>query len=180
MDVPEGYTVTYGAFGNIIYVTNTKDSDPPPPSDPVELTVRKVWAGDDDALEDRPDSVGVTLYSGSTAIETVWLGEWNNWTYCWENLDANGDWNVLEVYIPNGYTPFYSVNGNVVTITNTSTLIQTGQLNWPIPVLGSLGTIMIFLWHCDYVEEEKEWQCLKNRYYLRYCGSGADAVSAAP
>jgi len=32
----------------------------------------------------------------------------------------------------------------VVTITNTATLIQTGQLNWPILVLGGLGVLMIF------------------------------------
>ena len=31
----------------------------------------------------------------------------------------------------------------MVTITNTATLIQTGQLNWPIPVLGGLGALML-------------------------------------
>ena len=30
-----------------------------------------------------------------------------------------------------------------MTITNTSTLIQTGQMNWPIPVLGGLGLLLI-------------------------------------
>lgn len=143
VEVPTGYTATYSTFGNIVYITNTKDSAPPTPSSPVDLTVRKVWEGDDDTLADRPDSVGITLYNGSTAIETIWLGEWNNWSYSWENLDANGNWSVLETNVPNGYTPSYSVHGNVVTVTNTSTLIQTGQLIWPIPVLGSLGVMMI-------------------------------------
>ena len=32
----------------------------------------------------------------------------------------------------------------MVTITNTATLIQTGQLNWPILVLGGLGALMLF------------------------------------
>ena len=33
----------------------------------------------------------------------------------------------------------------VVTVTNTATLIQTGQLNWPIAVLGGLGLVLISL-----------------------------------
>ena len=51
------------------------------------------------------------------------------------------DWCVLETGALNGYTPTYHTNGNVVTITNTATLIQTGQLHWPVPVLGSLGVL---------------------------------------
>ena len=148
-EIPEGYTVAYDTLGNIVHITNTKDtnspspSPSPSPSEPVDLTVRKVWAGDDGALAKRPNSAGVTLYNGSTAIETVWLGEWNNWTYSWQNLDGDGDWSVLEVSIPDGYTPSYSVDRDVVTITNTSTLIDAGQLNWPIPVLGGLGVLML-------------------------------------
>lgn len=49
----------------------------------------------------------------------------------------------LETGIPKGYTPSYRTNGDVVTITNTATLIQTGQLNWPILLLGGLGVLMI-------------------------------------
>ena len=56
---------------------------------------------------------------------------------------GDGDWSVLETGIPKGYTPSYRTKGDVVTITNTATLIQTGQMNWPIPVLGSLGALMI-------------------------------------
>ena len=33
----------------------------------------------------------------------------------------------------------------MVTITNTRTLIQTGQLNWPIWVLGGAGVILVVL-----------------------------------
>ena len=45
---------------------------------------------------------------------------------------------VLETNIPKGYVPSYSVSadGTVVTITNSKSLIQTGQLNWPVWVLG--------------------------------------------
>lgn len=154
VDVPDGYTVDYDKDGNTIHVINSKDDpiippdpdvpvDPPDvPSDPVYLTVKKTWSGDEDALDKRPESVGITLYDGKTAVETVWLGDWNNWTYTWSNLDGKGDWGVLEV-VPKGYTPSYSVSGRVITVTNTATLIQTGQMNWPVPVLGGLGALMI-------------------------------------
>lgn len=152
--VPEGYTVDYEKDGNTVHVINSKDDpvippDPdipvvPPdvPADPVRLTVKKSWSGDEDAVDKRPESVGITLYDGKSAVETVWLGDWNNWTFTWNDLDGNGDWSVLEV-VPKGYTPSYSVSGNVITVTNTATLIQTGQMNWPVPVLGGLGALLI-------------------------------------
>ena len=100
----------------------------------------KKW---DDNGKDRPDSVKVTLYNGETAVESVWLGDWNNWSYTWRNLDGNGNWQIIETSVPNGYTPSYSYKNGVVTVTNTATLIQTGQLSWPIPVLGGLGLLLI-------------------------------------
>ena len=151
VDIPDGYTVDYEKDGNTIHVVNSKDSpdsdpdphpDPSVPSDCVYLTVKKTWSGDEDALDKRPESVGITLYNGKTAVETVWLGDWNDWTYTWSNLDGSGEWGVLEV-APKGYTPSYSVSGRVITVTNTATLIQTGQMNWPVPVLGGLGALMI-------------------------------------
>lgn len=41
--------------------------------------------------------------------------------------------------------PSYKVKGDVVTITNTKTLIQTGQLNWPIWVLAAAGILLVVL-----------------------------------
>ena len=150
-DVPEGYTVSYQTVGSVVTIINTRETinpPPPPPPPPAEkhtaLTVNKVWSGDEAQIKNRPNSVAVTLYNGTEAIETVWLGEWNNWSYTWRELDGNGDWSVLE-NIPKGYTPYYSVAGNVVTITNTAILIQTGQLNWPVALFGSVGVIMVFI-----------------------------------
>ena len=68
---------------------------------------------------------------------------WNNWSHSWKNLNAYGNWQVIETNIPRGYTPYYSVNNGVATITNSRTLIQTGQLNWPIWVLGGAGLVLI-------------------------------------
>ena len=143
-EVPAGYEATYKTEDNKVFITNYMDYEPVVPAEPVDLTVKKVWSDENDKLDIRPDSVTVTLYNGDTAVDKVTLGAWNNWSYTWTDLDGNGDWSVLETGIPKGYTPSYRTNGDVVTITNTATLIQTGQLNWPIPVLGSLGVLMIF------------------------------------
>ena len=141
--VPSGYTVSYKTEGNTTVITNTKDTPTPPPtpSEPLDITVRKVWSNDD--LKERPDSVTVTLYNGDVAYDSVRLGAWNNWSHSWKNLNAYGNWQVIETNIPRGYTPYYSVNNGVATITNSRTLIQTGQLNWPIWVIGGAGLVLI-------------------------------------
>ena len=143
VEIPDGYSVEYITDGNTITIINTLIPQEEP-KEPVQLTVNKVWSGDEAQIKNRPTSVAVTLYNGTEAIETVWLGEWNNWSYTWRELDGNGDWSVLE-NIPKGYTPYYSVAGNVVTITNTAILIQTGQLNWPVALFGSVGALMLFI-----------------------------------
>ena len=156
-EVPAGYTVSYNTVGTLTTITNTKKTPPKPdpdPSYPLDVVVRKVWSSDD--MKDRPDSVTVTLYNGDVPYETVRLGAWNNWTYTWKDLSAYGNWQVIESNIPKGYVPSYSVSGNVVTITNTRSLIQTGQLNWPIWVLGGAGLALVALGGAMLVKKKKE------------------------
>ena len=154
-DVPAGYTVSYSTVGTMTTIINTKKTPKPDsdPSYPLDVVVRKVWSSDD--MKDRPDSVTVTLYNGDVPYETVRLGAWNNWTYTWKDLSAYGNWQVIESNIPKGYVPSYSVSGNVVTITNTRSLIQTGQLNWPIWVLGGAGLVLIALGGAMLVKKKK-------------------------
>lgn len=158
-EVPAGYTVSYNTVGTLTTITNTKKTPPKPdpdpdPSYPLDVVVRKVWSSDDG--KDRPDSVTVTLYNGDVPYETVRLGAWNNWTYTWKDLSAYGNWQVIESNIPKGYVPSYSVSGNVVTITNTRSLIQTGQLNWPIWVLGGAGLVLVSLGGAMLVKKKRE------------------------
>lgn len=141
--VPVGYEVAYQTKDNAIFITNHKDYEPPVVPAPVNLTVKKVWSDENNKNGNRPSSVSVTLYNGNTAVKKVTLSEKNNWTYNWKNLDGNGKWSVLETGIPKGYTPSYSYENGIVKITNTATLIQTGQLTWPILVLGGLGILFI-------------------------------------
>ena len=143
-NVPADYTVSYSTVGTMTTITNTRNYTPPtPPTSPLDITVHKVWSSDDG--KDRPDSVTVTLYNGETAYDTVRLGAWNNWSYSWKDLNTYGNWQVIETNIPKGYVPSYHVSEGVVTITNTRSLIQTGQLNWPIWVLGGAGVILVVL-----------------------------------
>ena len=87
--------------------------------------------------------VRITLYDGETEYASVKLGESNNWSYTWKNLSADGNWQIIERNVQKGYTPSYKVKDGVVTVTNTADLIQTGQLNWPVPVLGAAGLFLL-------------------------------------
>ena len=123
------------------------DTKPEPkPEEPEKkyLEVDKVWAG---SGKNRPDSVTIQLLDGNTVIDTVTLGDWNNWHYSWNDLDGEGshDWNVKELEVPAGYSVSYSFDGTTFTVRNTENLIQTGQLNWPVPVLGGLGLALAVL-----------------------------------
>lgn len=145
-EVPEGYTVGYMIEGNVFTIINTAIEKPVIPDEPVEkidLTVKVQWSGDEDNVKNRPDSVKVTLFDGTNPIETVIIGKWNDWTYTWKDLDKDGKWSVVMTEIPKGYVPTYSAKDNLITITNVSTLIQTGQVKWPAPFLATIGFLMI-------------------------------------
>ena len=107
----------------------------------VNLSVMKVW--NDGNSEDRVDSVTVQLCRGESVVDTAVLSEENNWSYTWQNIPNSDDYTVKEENIPNGYTATYGQDGYVFTVTNTSSLIQTGQINWPIPVLTTFGLVLI-------------------------------------
>lgn len=108
--------------------------------DEVLITVRKVWV---DNGENRPDSVTVQLLRDGKPFNEVVLNESNKWTHTWDPLDGDYEWEVVEKNPPEGYKVTYKVDGNATTITNTSSLIPTGQLKWPIPVMAILGLALI-------------------------------------
>lgn len=66
--------------------------------------------------------------------------------------------------MPEGYTVSYNTDSTEIIITNTSTsetppnppLIQTGQLNWPIPVLAGLGILLFAMgWVMIFMKRKK-------------------------
>ncbi len=105
----------------------------------VDITVTKVWNDDG---KDRPESVTVQLQNGETVVDIVTLSEQNGWSYTWPGQPKSDAWSVKETDVPKGYTASYQKNGWVYTITNTSSLVQTGQLKWPIPLLAGAGLLL--------------------------------------
>ena len=107
------------------------------------ITIQKVWNTDESTKA--AESVTVQLLHKGKVIATVTLSDANNWQEIFEDMPESDAYSVQEVDVPQGFTATYKQNGYVFTVTNTSTLIQTGQLVWPISVLGFAGVLLIGL-----------------------------------
>ena len=105
------------------------------------ITIRKVW--NTDASTKAADSVTVQLLRNDRVVETATLSESNNWQATYTNMPWSDAYRIKEVNVPKGFTATYKQEGCVFTVTNTSYLIQTGQLTWPIPVLALAGVLLI-------------------------------------
>jgi len=105
------------------------------------LTIMKVWKDGDSKT--RPESITIDLLRNNKVYDTVVLSSETGWLYTWEELPTGTKWNVKETNIPKGYKAVYSYERRIFVVTNTAELKNTGQLNWPIPVL--LGTGIIFI-----------------------------------
>lgn len=107
----------------------------------ISVTIKKVW--NTNASAKATDSVTVELRRHGTVIKTATLSDENNWQITYNNLPQSDGYSIKEVNVPKGFTATYSKSGYVFTVTNTSTLIQTGQLIWPIPVLATVGMLLM-------------------------------------
>ncbi|MBR5474258.1 MAG: Cna B-type domain-containing protein [Lachnospiraceae bacterium] len=105
------------------------------------ITIKKVW--NTDASTKVAKSVTVQLLRKEKVVQTAILSDENNWQVTYTDMPESDAYSVKEVDIPKGFTATYKQNAYVFTVTNTSTLIQTGQLIWPIPVLAFLGVVLI-------------------------------------
>lgn len=117
------------------------------------ISVTKKW--DTDNLH--PENVTVVLLRDFQEYEKVQLNKSNNWHYRWDKIPKKHIWSVVEADVPKGYTAYYETSSNTVTIVNKSEefgemptkpsepnedkLVQTGQLNWPVPVCAILGLL---------------------------------------
>lgn len=121
------------------------EADPkvqPAPQKLENLSVRKVW--EDKNSKNRPTSIEIQLLKDKDqVVETVQLNQSNAWSYTWKNLASEYSWTVRENNVPKGYSVSYRKSGDEVIVTNTATLIQTGQLNWPIVVMAAGGVLLI-------------------------------------
>ena len=112
--VPGGYTVTIGQQGITFVITNTYHPDVPT----TDKKVVKIW-DDGGHTDKRPSGIVVELLKNGQVYDTVTLGENNNWSYHWQELDPDARWEVREKYIPDGYTATITEAGNTFVLTNT-------------------------------------------------------------
>ena len=105
------------------------------------ITIKKVW--NTDASTKATDSVTVQLLLNDKVVQTAVLNERNNWQITYTDMPESDAYSIKEVNVPKGFIATYKQKGYVFTVTNTSTLIQTGQLIWPIPVLALIGVLLI-------------------------------------
>ena len=120
------------------------DVNASPKTDVARLTtviIKKVW--NTDASTQAADSVTVQLLRNGVVVETATLSDQNNWQVTYSNMPESDAYSIKEVNVLKGFTATYSKSGYTFTVTNTASLIQTGQLVWPIPVLAMLGLCLI-------------------------------------
>ena len=108
-----------------------------------DITIKKVW--NTDKSTEAAESVTVQLLRNGNVVKTATLNAQNNWQVTYSDLPESDAYSVKEVDVPKGFTATYKQNGYTFTVTNTSTLIQTGQLTWPLPVLAISGMLLIAL-----------------------------------
>ena len=116
------------------------DVNASPKTDVARLTtviIKKVW--NTDASTQAADSVTVQLLRNGVVVETATLSDQNNWQVTNSNMPESDAYSIKEVNLPKGFTATYTKSGYTFTVTNTASLIQTGQLVWPIPVLAMVG-----------------------------------------
>ena len=105
------------------------------------ITIRKVW--NTDASAEATDSVTIQLLKNGVVVKTATLSGQNNWQVTYTDMPESDAYSIVEVNVPKGFTATYSKSGYVFTATNSASLIQTGQLIWPIPVLAMAGLFLI-------------------------------------
>lgn len=111
----------------------------------IDLSVKKVWATkvSNVNLNNAPDFVEIALLKSGEVIDTIKLNEENNWEYTWVDLEKSDEYSVKEINVPKGYTVTYQKDGNLFIVTNTTTLVQTGNMPWLVSLFGGLGLIFI-------------------------------------
>ena len=105
------------------------------------ITIKKVW--NTESSIEATDSVTIQLLKNGNVVKTATLNAQNNWQITYNDMPESDDYSIKEVDVPKGFTATYKQNGYVFTAINTSNLIQTGQLIWPIPILAISGMLLI-------------------------------------
>ena len=107
----------------------------------MDVIVEKKW--DIINSSTRPNEVTIELLKDKEVIDTIILNDENNWTYTWYQIEESDSYSVKEKNVPDGYTDTYRQVGNKFIVTNTKTLVQTGQNILIIELLAISGLIFV-------------------------------------
>ncbi len=121
----------------------------------IDIKVIKVWNKQNENNK-LPKQVTIQLLKGEELIDQVILNKDNNWTHTWEDIEKSDKYQIVEIDIPEGYTPSYKVENNVYTVTNTDKLPETGQVYLPIIILSGLGILLITIGLFELKKESNE------------------------
>lgn len=135
------FVVSVPSLNDDSYLYNVNASPKTEVARLISITIKKVW--NTDVSTPASDSVTVQLLKNDNVINTVTLNDQNNWQVTFTEMPASDAYSIKEINIPDGFTATYTQSGYNFTVTNTSTLIQTGQLIWPIPLLAVVGMLLI-------------------------------------
>ena len=108
----------------------------------IDITIKKVWNSGNSKI---PRVISVELFKGEELIQLVNLSIYNNWEYTLTNLPASDDYYVKEFNILPDYVVTYKRIGNTFIVTNTNTLVQTGQNTLIIEILCFTGLICLLI-----------------------------------
>ena len=106
----------------------------------MDVVVIKKW---DNINSDTPKEVTIQLLKDDEVIDEIILNNENNWTFTWEQIEASDKYLVKEINVPVGYTATYRQIDNQFIVTNTKTLVQTGQNILLIEILLILGVVFV-------------------------------------
>lgn len=135
------FLITLPAENNDGYIYAVNASPKTEAAKLIPITIQKVWNTDNAAKG--ADSVTVQLLLHDTVLHTAILNEENHWQVTYPDMPQSDAYRIEEVNVPKGFTATYSQKDFIFTVTNTPTLIQTGQIVWPIPVLAVGGMLLL-------------------------------------
>lgn len=111
--------------------------------DLTDIKIKKIW--NTDKKDKILNHVTIELYKDKEKIETVTLNEKNNWEIVIEGLPKSDSYSVKEINLQKGYTVTYNLNEYTFTVTNTPSLVDTGQITYVYNIILFIGIMLIIV-----------------------------------
>ena len=134
------FIVTVPGKTDNAYVYDINASPKTETAELIVITIKIVWNTGGKTFT---DNIPVELLCEDIVANESDHNPQNNWFVAYYDMPPSDAYSVGEIYVPEGYTVTYTQDGYNFIITITSSLIQTGQIIWPIPILAAVGLLLI-------------------------------------